>query len=447
MKTEVEKLDEKNTVLLKIEVPADRFNKAVDEAYKRIANQLVIPGFRKGKVPKTVIDSRVGKESVQEEALQNALPIYYVEALKEADVEPVDQPDIDMVQAEEGKPLIFTAKVKTKPEVKLGEYKGIEAEKPSAEATEEDIDQQVDAIRNNFASLEPVEGRPTKEGDFALINFEGFVGDEPFEGGSAEDYLLEIGSQTFIPGFEEQLVGMNKGEIKDIMVTFPEDYGNEQLAGKEARFRVLLKEIKEKKLQELNDDFAKQVGFDTIDELRADIKNKINEVKQKYANAEVKGEIVSKVTNAAEVEVHDVMIEQELDDMMEDFSSDVQRQGLDLNKYLEMTGMTEESLRADWRDKAEERVKGRLVMEAIAEAENIEATPEEVDNEIKKAAEATGRDFEEVKQIFQMKGTTGSLKKRILIGKTIDWLTENANIKTKEETEEETKEESEGKEN
>lgn len=444
MKTELERLEEKNTVLLKVEVPADRFDKAIDEAYKRVANQLVIPGFRKGKIPKAIIDSRLGKESVHEEALQKALPTYYFEALKEADVEPVDQPEVDIVQAEEGKPLAFTAKVKVKPEVELGEYKGIEVEKPSAEATEEDIDEQIESIRNNFASLEPVEDRKSQEGDFVLINFEGFIDDQPFEGGSAEDYLLEIGSQTFIPGFEEQLVGMGKGEIKDVMVTFPEDYGNEQLAGKEARFRVLLKEIKVKKLQDVDDDLAKQVGFDTIDELRADIRNKVSEVKQRYANAEVKKELIDKVTNAAKVEVHDVMIEQELGEMLEDFSNDVKRQGLDLNQYLEMTGTTEEDLRNEWRDKAEERVKSRLVVEAIAKAENLEVTPEEVDNEIKKAAQATGRDFNEVKEIFQMQGNMGSLKKRVLIGKTIDWLVENANIKEKEGTEEKENQEDKG---
>jgi len=445
LKTDVERLEEKNTVLLKVEVPAEVFDNEVDQAYRRIAGQLVIPGFRKGKVPKAIIDSRLGKQAVHEEAVQKALPNYYVDAIKEADIEPVDQPEIDIVQAEENKPLIFTAKVTVKPEVSLGEYKGIEVEKPSVEPAEDEVKTQIENMRNNFASLEPVEDRPVKEGDFALIDFEGFIGDEPFEGGSSKDYLLEIGSGTFIPGFEEQLVGMEKGETKDVMVTFPEDYGSEELAGKEAKFKVTVKEIKDKKLPELNDDFAKQVGFDTIGELEDDVKSKIAEVKEKYADTELKNRVVDAVTEAAEIEIPDPMVEQELDDMVEDFSSDVQRQGLTLEKYFELTGMTVEKLREEWRDRAEQRVKNRLVLEAVADAENIEATQEDVDNEIKKAAEATGRDFEEVKQIFEMKGTFSALKQRIAIGKTIDWLVDAANIKEETKEEKETKGKSEGK--
>ncbi len=437
MKTEVERLEEKDTILLRVEVPTDEFGKAVDDAYSRISKQLIVPGFRKGKVPKAVINSRVGKESVQQEALQKALPRYYVNAVKETEIEPVDQPEVDVIQVGDGKPLIFTAKVRVKPEVKLSEYKGIKVKKQSTEPSEEETNEQIEAMRNNFASLEPVEGRPVKESDFALINFEGFIDDKPFEGGSANDYLLEIGSGTFIPGFENQIVGMKKGEIKDIMVTFPEDYGNDQLAGKEARFRVLVKEIKEKKLQELNDDFAKQVGFDTVDELRADIQNKIRDVKNKHADSEFRGELIDKVTDATEVDVHNAMVENELDEMVEEFAGDVKRQGLELDKYLELTGMTMEKLREDWHDRARNRVKSRLVLEAIARAENIEVTPEEVDNEIKKAAEATGRDFEEVKQIFLMKGTMGDLQKRLQIGKTIDWLVDNAVIEEPEEKAEE----------
>lgn len=437
VKTEVERLEEeKDTVLLKVEVPTNVFDAAVEQAYKRIASQLVVPGFRRGKIPKAIIDSRVGKESVREEALQQALPYYYADAIQDSDVEPVDQPDVNVVQAEEGKPLIFTAKVKVKPEVKLGKYTGLEVSKPSSEPTEGEIASQIDGLRNNFANLEPVEDRPVKEGDFALIDFEGFLGEEAFEGGSANDYMLEIGSGTFIPGFEEQIVGMKKGETKDVKVTFPEDYGNDQLAGKEATFKVAVKEIKEKKLAELNDDFAKQVGFDTLDDLRADIREKIYEVKSKYADAEAKSEIVDAVTDLSQAEVHDVMIEEELDDMLEDFAVDVKRQGLDIDQYLELTGMTKESLRGDWHDRARHRVKSRMVVEAIANAENIEVTPEEVDNEIKKAAEATGRDFEEVKQIFEMKGSIGALKRRILISKAIDWLVEHSVIVEKEEVEE-----------
>ncbi|MCL6472645.1 MAG: trigger factor [Firmicutes bacterium] len=440
MKTEVERLEEKDTVLLRVEVPTDVFGKAVDDTYKRISQQLVVPGFRKGKIPKAVIDSRVGRESVRQEALQRALPNYYVDAVRKSEIEPVDQPEVDIIQVGDGKPLIFTAKVRVKPEVKLGEYKGINLEKASSEPTEQEIEKQINSLRDSFASLEPVDNRPIREGDFALINFEGFIDDKPFEGGSANDYLLEIGSGTFIPGFEEQLVGMKKGEAKDITVTFPQDYGNEELAGKEARFRVLLKEIKEKHLQELNDDFAKQVGFDTVDELKADIANKIREVKKKYADTELKNQAISKVTEAAELEVPESMVEHELEDMIEEFSADVKRQGLTLEKYLELTGMDISKLREDWREQAEYRVKSRLVLEAVAKAENIEVTPEEVDNEIKKAAEATGRDYEEVKQIFLIKGTMGDLKNRLLISKAISWLVDNAVVEVQEETEKETKE-------
>ncbi|HEY3375764.1 MAG TPA: trigger factor [Candidatus Aquicultor sp.] len=447
VKTNVEKLDEKNTVLLKVEVPANLFGKAVDSAYKKIASQVSIPGFRKGKVPKSIIDSRVGKEAVTEEALQSALPSYYFDAVKSTEVEPVDQPEVDLVQVEPGKPLVFTAKVKVKPEVKLGEYKGLTAEKPSTEPTEEETSQQLESIRSNFGSLEPVEDRAAKGGDFALINFEGFINDEPFEGGSAEDYLLEIGSGTFIPGFEDQVIGVKKGEIKDITVTFPEEYGNEELAGKEARFRVLLKEIKEKKLPEIDDDFAKQVGFDTADELHKEIAEKIREQKAQQADTTVRNELIKEAADNADVELHDVMIESELDEMVEDFAHDLQRQGFaqfgaadstnaagsDLERalagYLAIAGKTIDELRNDWREGAINRVKSRLVLEAIAQAENIEVTPEEVDNEIEEAAEAAQHSFDEVKRIFEERGTLNVLKNRLLIDKTINWLESNADIK------------------
>ena len=445
MKTEIEKLDEKNTVLLTVEVPVDTFERAIDEAYKKISNQVVIPGFRKGKIPKTIIDSRVGRESVQEEALQSALPRYYVEALQGTGLDPVDQPEVDIVQVGDDMPLKFTAKVKIKPEVTLGEYKGIEVTKPPIEASEAEVDEQLEAIRNNFANLEPIEDRAVQDGDYALINFDGFIDGEPFDGGSAEDYLLEIGSGTFIPGFEEQIVGVKKGEAKDVTVTFPKDYGSEQLAGKEAVFKILLKEIKEKKLQNLNDDFSKQVGFDTLDELKSDIKKKISEVKAKNVDAEVRGSAVDIVTEAAEVELHDVMVEQELDTMVEDFEEEVKRQGVELKQYLDMVSSSIEELRAEWNERAHHRVKSRLVLDTIATQEKIVAGAEEVDNEMKKVAAATGRDFEEVKQIFMMQGNMGTLATRIKLAKTIDWLVEQANIKTGEEPKAEEKEDKKAK--
>lgn len=445
MKTEVERLEEKNTVLLKVEVPADVFGKAIDQAYKKIAHQITVPGFRKGKVPKTIIDNRIGEEAVLEEAVQNALPMYYVDALKESGIEPVDQPEIDMVQLEASKPLVFTAKVKVKPEVHLGEYKGVEVEKPSTEPTGDEINAQIEAIKNNFATLEPVEDRAVQNGDFALINFEGYINDEAFEGGSATDYLLEVGSGSFIPGFEDQVVEMKKGEVKDVMVTFPEDYGSEELAGKEAKFRVLLKEIKDKQLPELDDDFAKQVGFDTAEELTKDVADKIRAVKEKQSEAAVRTQVVKEVTDNAEVELHDVMVEQELDEMLEDFAHDVTRQGLTIEQYFQFTGTTPEKLREDWKDRAEDRVRSRLVLEAIASAENIEVSQEEVDNEIRKAADAAQRDFDEVKRIFESRGTIDTLKSRIQVDKTLDWLVDNAVIKEEIEEKEETKKEIEEK--
>lgn len=445
MKTEIEKLEEKNTVLLTVEVPVDTFERAIDEAYKKISGQVVIPGFRKGKIPKTIIDSRVGRESVQEEALQSSLPKYYIEALQEAGLDPVDQPEVDIVQVGDDVPLKFTAKVKVKPEVTLGEYKGIDVVRPSIEASDEEIDEQIAALRNNFANLEPIEDRAVQDGDFALINFEGLIDGEAFDGGSAEDYLLEIGSGTFIPGFEEQIIGVKKGEAKDVNVAFPKEYGSEQLAGKDAVFKILLKEIKEKKLQDLDDDFAKQVGFDTFDALKSDVEKKISEVKAKNVDAEVRGSAVDTVTDSAEVELHDVMVEQELDTMVEDFEEDVKRQGLELKQYLEMVGASIEELRAEWNERAHHRVKSRLVLETIATQEKIVAGAEEVDNEMKKVATATGRDFEEVKQIFMMQGNMGALATRIKLAKTIDWLVGQANIKTDEEPKAEEKEDKKAK--
>jgi trigger factor len=428
VKTDIETV-EKNKVLLKVEVDSKEIGKAINQAYKSIAKKISIPGFRKGKIPKQVIDIRIGKEPVYQEALREMLPVYYNQAIKSSGIEPIDQPEFDVVQIEEGKPLLFNVKVEVKPEVKLGEYKGVEVTKEKAEVKEEEVERQLEAMREKVATLEIAPSRSLKKGDFALMNFEGTVDGKPVEGGSGEDYLLEIGSQTFVPGVEEQLIGMRKGEIKDVYVDIPEDYHAKQIAGKRVKFRILLKEIKQKKLPEVNDEFAKQVsGFKTLDELKQDIRAKLSQVKEALAQTQVRENIVKKIAEKAEVEIPDTLVGREMDIMLQDFAFSLQAQGINLQQYMDMANLTPEAMREKFKEDARRRVKSKLVLEAIAKAEGFEVTESEVEKEVETMATRIGKPKEELQKRLEEAGEIEVIKESIRIRKTVDWLVEEAKI-------------------
>lgn len=434
MKTEVEK-SEKNEVKLKVEVPAEDFGVAIDQAFRKISEKMVVPGFRKGKVPRQIVEQRVGLDYIVGEAVRDSLPLFYYQAVSESGITPIDQPQIDVEQARRGLPLIFTAKVEVKPEVKLGKYEGVQVEKPDDAVADEDVERQIVALQETLATLEESPENEIKEGDFALIDFKGYVDGEPIEGGAAEDYLLEVGSKEFVPGVEGQMVGMAKGETKEIWVDIPENYHAEQIAGKRIKFDMTVKEIKRKKLPEVNDDLAKQIGFDTIEDVRNDVRERIGEMKKKSADVFLRGEIIRKVTDEAAVDMPEVMVERKLDEMVSDFARNLQTRGMSLEQYLEASRKTLEDLRDTLRTEAHFQVKSGLVLEAIAKAEGLEPTAEEIDNEIKRFAKGLGQDPEETKSKMMASGSIGLIAEQVLIKKTLDRLVEKADIKVKAEVE------------
>lgn len=426
MKTEHEEI-EKNKVLLKIEVPADDTDKAIDQAYKSVAGKVNIPGFRKGKIPKDVIDARVGKEVVLEEAARALVEMFYPKAIKSSKVEPINYPEIEVTQIGNGKAFKFLAKVEVKPKAKLGKYKGISAEKEKAEVSAEEINNQLALLQDRFAQLEVVEGKPLSKGDFALINFEGTVDSKPFEGGTANDYLLHIGSKTFIEGFEDQLIGARKGEIREVAVKFPVNYPSQEVAGKEAKFKVLVKEVKQKSLPELNDDFAKEVGaYETLQALKKEIKQKITEVKESMAERDFKARVLKEASDQAEVDIPESLVEEEIGKMFMKLNHHLESQGNNLENYLGMIQKTPEELKEAWKEEARLRVKTELTLEAIAEVESLQPSKEEIDQEIKTLAEKTSKDPVELHQILQKSGNIRLVEREITFRKTLNFLIENA---------------------
>jgi trigger factor len=357
------------------------------------------------------------------------LPVYYSQAIKSSGIEPIDQPEFDIVQIEEGKPLLFNVKVEVKPEVKLGEYKGVEVTKEKVEVKEEEIKRRLEVMREKVATLEVAPNRSLRKGDFALINFEGMVDGKPVEGGSGEDYLLEVGSQTFVPGVEEQMIGMRRGEIKDVFIDIPEDYHAKQIAGKKVKFRILLKEIKQKKLPEVNDEFAKQVSsFKTLDELKQDIRTKLSEMKEAQVEAQVRESIVKKITERAEVEVPDTLVKREVDIMLQDFAFNLQAQGINLQQYMDMANLSLDVMKENFKEDAKQRVKNRLVLESIAKAEGFEVAESDVEKEVETMATRIGRSKEELRKKLEEVGEIEVIRENIRIRKVIDWLVEKAKI-------------------
>ncbi|MHB9096062.1 MAG: trigger factor [Eubacteriales bacterium] len=429
MKVNMEKI-EKNVIALEIEIEQDKMLEALEKAYKKVAQKVNIPGFRKGKAPRVLIERHVGKEYLREEALDFVIPEAYMEALKETGIEPIDKPKVDMVQFEEDKPVIFKATVEVKPEVELGQYIGLEVEKQETETTDAEVDAELEKLKMRHAQMVNLEEGQAELKDLTVIDFEGFVDGAAFPGGTSTDYSLELGSGSFIPGFEEQLVGAKVGETKEINVTFPEDYHSAEMAGKEAMFKVTVKAIKRKELAELDDEFAKDVSeFATLQELKNDILNRLKEAAKAQAENKMKDELVEKATQGSQVEVPEIMIQQKIDFMTQSLSQKLSMQGLNLEDYLKFSGTSVETMREEYRPAAEKAVKIDLVLETIAAKENIVATDEDIDAKVAEMAARYNSEAEVFKQWLVNAGNLEPLKTSIVIDKTVDMLQERAVIK------------------
>jgi trigger factor len=415
---------EGNSGVLTVEVSAEKVNEGLDEAFKKVVKQVNVPGFRKGKMPRPMFEKRFGIESLYEETINILLPDAYEGAIEETGIEPVDRPNIDVEQIEKGKSFIFKATVTVKPEVKLGEYKGLEVEEFDTTVTDEDVNKELEALQSRHAELVVKEDSPAENGDTVVIDFEGFVNDVAFEGGKAENYSLELGSNSFIPGFEEQLVGTKAGETKEVTVTFPEEYHAADLAGQPAVFKVTVHEIKGKELPALDDEFAKDADdeVESLDQLKEKIKTRLEDSKKHEAEHHLRDTVVEKAAANAEVEIPEAMINTEINRMMQEFEQRLQMQGMNLELYFQFSGQDEAALREQMNEEAEKRVKFNLTLEAIAKAENLEASEEDVDAELEKMAQMYNMTVENIKAAL---GGTEGIKSDLKLNKAVDFLVEN----------------------
>lgn len=425
MSLQVEKL-EGNMAKLTIEASAEDFEKAVEKAYQRSKSKVSVPGFRKGKVPRKIIEQMYGKEIFYEDAANIAIPSAYAAAVDECTEEIVSQPTIEIVQLEAGKPFIFTAEVALKPDVTLGKYKEVAVDKIDISVTEEEIDTAIDKERERNARTISVEDRAVQDGDMIVLDYEGFVDGETFEGGKDENYPLTIGSNTFIPGFEEQLIGAEIDKKVDVNVTFPEDYHAAELAGKPALFQCTVREIKEKELPDLDDEFASEVSeFDTLAEYREDVKKNLTLKKEEEAKNEREGRVVDAIIADAQMDIPEAMLTTQQRQMMDDFAQRIRMQGITIDQYFQFTGLTKEALLEQMKPQAEQQIKSRLVLEAVAKAENLEASEEEYTNEIKKMAETyqmTEEKMTEMIGAFEEK----AIKEDLRVKKALNFVVENA---------------------
>ena len=427
MNVKVENTENKNEVKLTFNIEAEKFEAAMKKVYAKTAKYFNIHGFRKGKAPMQLVERQYGSAIFYEDAFNELVPEIYDEAIRENKVEAVSKPEIDIVQMEKGKELIFTAVVETKPEVELGKYKGIEIKKIEYTTSDKDIEHELGHMAERNARLVTIEDRPVEKGDITTIDFDGSIDGVQFDGGKAENHELEIGSNTFIPGFEDQIIGMKLEEEKDIKVKFPEDYFSKDLAGRDAVFKVKLHEIKKKELPKIDDEFAKDVSeFDTLEELKNSIKEKLDTENAEKAKYETEEAAIKVVCDNTKLDIPNGMIEMEIDNMVRDMETRLSYQGLNLQQYLQIMGKTEEDIRANFKEQAEKSVKSRLVLEAIVKAEKIEATPDEVTDKVKEMAKQYGRKEEELLENAQLKDyISESLKTE----KAIDFIVKNAKKK------------------
>lgn len=425
MSLQVEKLD-KGMAKLTIEVPAGELEKAIEAAYQKNKNKISIPGFRKGKAPRRMIEQMYGREIFYEDAANALIPEAYEKALDECGEDIVSAPKVDVVQIEAGKPFVFTAEVALKPEVTLGKYKGVEVEAFDRKVTDEEVDKEIARQQDANARTVNVEDRGVKDGDLTVIDFEGFVDGVAFEGGKGENYPLTIGSGQFIPGFEEALIGAELNKEVDVNVTFPEDYQAEELAGKPAVFKCTVREIKEKQLPELDDEFASEVSeFDTLAEYKADVKKKLEERKAAEAKDAKEEAVIRAIIEDAGMEIPDAMLETQQRQMADEFAQRIQSQGLSMEQYMQFTGMTPAAMLEQIKPQALQRIQSRLVLEAVVAAEKIEASDEEFEEEVKTMGEAYQMEPEKVKELLGENGSR-QVREDICIKKAVEFVVENA---------------------
>ncbi len=428
MNCKVEKTKNANEVKVEITIEAEKFEEAIKKVYFKSAKYFNIPGFRKGKAPMQIVEKYYGKEIFYEDAFNEVAGDALEEAVKENKLEVVSRPDIDVSQIEKGKDVIFTAIMQTKPEIELGKYKGIEIKKIEYNVTDEELEHELSHMQEHNARLVTIEDRPVETGDIATIDFEGFVDGNAFEGGKAEGHELEIGSNTFIPGFEDQVIGMKIDEEKDIQVKFPDEYFSKDLAGKDATFKVKVHEIKKKELPKLDDEFAKDVSeFDTLKELKEDIKAKKQKQNDDKAKYETQDAVIKAVCENVKVEIPSGMIETEIDSMLQNMSQRLSYQGLKLEQYLQMMGKTEEDMKKEYEPQAIEAIKSRLALEAIIKAEKIEATNEEIDEKLKEMAKNYGKENDE--EFLKNENVRNYMKEGLANEKALEFLVKNAKIK------------------
>jgi trigger factor len=430
-----EKIDT-NKVCLEVEVPVEEVDDALDKAYSKVVKKITVPGFRKGKAPRKILESRYGPEIFYEDALEILVDPNYNKAVKECQLEPIDKPELELVQMEKGKPLIFKVTVDVKPEVELGNYKGITIEQEKKEITAEDVEKYLSSLREQHARLVTLEEGEIREKDLAVIDFSGTIDGEPFEGGEAENYSLEIGSGSFIRGFEEQLIGAHKNEEREVKVTFPEDYNQEELRGKEAVFHVKVKEIKRPQLPELNDEFVQELTeeFSTLEEFKADVENKLKENLENKEKINLESMLIEKIAEESKVDVPEVLVERELDNRLAEFEYYLRMQGLTLEQYGQLVEGGIEKIREEQRGEALKHAKANLVLDAIIKKEALEATDEEVEEKIKEVVQNTNVkngdeiDLEKIKEQFEKQGRLDIIAHEIKYRKAIDLLVEHANI-------------------
>lgn len=419
---------EGNRVRLKVTIEKEAVNEALDHAYNKVVEEVDVPGFRQGQVPRKVLESKYGEEIFHKDALDILIPAQYSEAVDEMDIEPIDQPDIEdyyIARDEEGS---FTAEVEVKPEVKLGQYTGFEVEREDVEVEEDEVEETIERMQEEQSQLVSSEGSMVQEGDHVVIDFTGYIDGETFPGGQAEEYILEIGSGEFVPGFEEKLIGkdVDEDKVHEIPITFPEDYEAEDLAGEEAIFEVVVKEIKEKEVPDLDDEFAQEAGdYESFEEMKEDIKDQIKSRKEEQSRRQAENEIIEKVSAEAEVEVPEQLVEEELDQMYQQLVQNLQSQGVDVEEFFSYSDLDEEEWRAENWDDAHKRARNNLVLEAIAAAEDIEVSEDEINERIEEIAEQNDQDFEQIKQFLQMQGQLENLERGLKMQKTIDFLLEN----------------------
>lgn len=427
MSVQVEKL-EKNMAKLTVEVSAEDFKAAIKKAYNKTKNRFAIPGFRKGKASQAVIEKMYGEAVFYEDAADEAINSTYAEAMKESGLDIVSRPEVTVEQIGKDQAFIYSALVAVKPEVTLGEYKGVEVEKADATVTAEDVEAELKRVQEQNARLLTVEDRPVADGDQTVIDFEGFVDGKGFEGGKAEDYPLTIGSHSFIDTFEEQLIGKNIGEECEVNVTFPTEYHAAELAGKPAMFKVTVKEIKVKELPALDDEFASEVSeFDTLDEYKQDIEKKLQERKEKAAASQNEDRVVAKVVENASMEIPERMIDAQVDNMLRETAQRMQSQGLSMDLYMKYTGMTADQMKDQMRPEAVKRIQTRLVLEAVVKAENIETSEEKLDEEIAKMAEAYKMEADKLKS-YMTDSDKDQMKQDLAVQAAVDLLVSEAKL-------------------